>query len=70
VEIFHAATREEGDRILTAGGRVLNVCATAPHLADALKRAYAAAGEIHWPSKVLRRDIGRRVLEQGALAGR
>lgn len=70
VEIFHAATREEGDRLLSAGGRVLNVCATAPHLSEALKRAYAAAGEIHWPSKVLRRDIGRRVLEHGAVAGR
>jgi phosphoribosylamine--glycine ligase len=63
VEVFHAATAERGDRVVSAGGRVLNVCATGPHLAEALRRAYAAAAEIQWPSKVMRRDIGRRVLE-------
>jgi phosphoribosylamine--glycine ligase len=63
VEIFHAGTVEQEGRVLTAGGRVLNVCATGPQLVGALKRAYAAAAEIDWPSKVFRRDIGRRVLE-------
>ena len=66
VEIFHAGTREEGEKILTAGGRVLDVCASAPQLADALKRAYLAAAEIEWPSKVMRLDVGRRVLEHSA----
>jgi len=70
VEVFHAATREQGDDVVSSGGRVLNVCATGPYLPDALKRAYSAAGEIHWPSKVLRRDIGRRVLEQEGDPGR
>lgn len=68
VEVFHAGTADgEGDhegRVVTAGGRVLNVCATGPRLVDALRRAYTAAGEIHWPGKVLRRDIGRRVFER------
>ncbi len=63
VEVFHAATAEEGDHVVSAGGRVLNVCATGPQLAEALRRAYAAAAQIDWPSKVLRHDIGRRVLE-------
>jgi len=63
VEIFHAGTAEEGDRIVATGGRVLDVCATAPLLGEALRRAYAAAAEIHWPAMVLRRDIGRRILE-------
>ena len=40
----------------------MNICATGPRLQDALKRAYAAAGDIRWANKVLRRDIGRRVL--------
>ena len=35
---------------------------TGLQLVDALKRAYAAAAEIRWPSRILRRDIGRRVL--------
>ena len=45
------------------GGRVLNVCATGVNLRDALRRAYGAAAVIDWPSKVLRKDIGRAALE-------
>ncbi len=66
VEIFHAGTAERDGVLLTAGGRVLNVCAAGPRLAEALRRAYSAAAEIHWPSKLLRTDIGRRILELGA----
>jgi phosphoribosylamine---glycine ligase len=63
VEVFHAGTAMEGGRVVTAGGRVLNVCAVGADLSDALRTAYRAAGEIHWPNKVYRSDIGRRVLE-------
>ena len=66
VEIFHAATAVKDDRLIAAGGRVLNVCASGPTLRDALKRAYTAAAAIHWPHKVLRHDIGRRVLNRVA----
>ena len=69
VEIFHAGTVEQDGRVLTDGGRVLNVCATGRDLVAALRRAYAAAGEIDWPHRVLRRDIGRRVLERARSAG-
>src|SRR4029079_3603232 len=62
VQIFHAGTALVGDDLVSAGGRVLNVCATGPGLVDALKRAYAAAPEVDWPGKVLRHDIGKRVL--------
>ena len=62
VKVFHAGTKLQDGRVVSAGGRVLNVCATGPRLQDALKRAYAAAGDIRWANKVLRRDIGRRVL--------
>ena len=65
VEVFHAATALREDRVVTAGGRVLNVCATGASLRDALKSAYRAASEIRWPSQVLRQDIGRRVLSAG-----
>ena len=63
-EVFHAGTRR-GPRgeLLTAGGRVLSVCALGSDLVGALKRAYAGVAEIHWPGKVFRRDIGRRVLD-------
>ncbi|HTQ78467.1 MAG TPA: phosphoribosylglycinamide synthetase C domain-containing protein, partial [Thermoanaerobaculia bacterium] len=62
VTIFHAGTALAEDELVSAGGRVLNVCATGPDLAGALKRAYAAVDEIDWPGKVFRRDIGKRAL--------
>ena len=63
VEIFHAGTDvvrggELDGELVSAGGRVLSVCALAPDLTGALDRAYAAVGEIDWPGKVYRRDIG------------
>lgn len=64
IEIFHAATATKDDQLVAAGGRVLNVCASGPSLRDALKRAYLAAAMIRWPSKVMRHDIGRRVLNR------
>ncbi len=66
VFVFHAGTAVQEDRLVTAGGRVLNICATGQTLRDALKRAYSAANEIRWPSKILRHDIGRRLLERGS----
>ncbi|MGH6923410.1 MAG: phosphoribosylamine--glycine ligase [Propylenella sp.] len=62
VEIFHAATRREGDRILAAGGRVLNVAATGKTIAEAQARAYAAVDRIDWPEGFCRRDIGWRAI--------
>ncbi|HEX9799295.1 MAG TPA: phosphoribosylamine--glycine ligase [Thermoanaerobaculia bacterium] len=64
VELFHAGTSAVDGRIVASGGRVLDVGATGPDLASALRAAYDAAAEIRWPSKVLRTDIGRRLLER------
>ncbi len=61
--VFHAGTAEIEGAIVAAGGRVLNVGATGPDLASALRTAYSAAAEIDWPSKRLRTDIGRRFVE-------
>jgi phosphoribosylamine--glycine ligase len=65
VEIFHAGTalRTDGE-LVSAGGRVLSVCALGADLAGALDRAYAAVAEIDWPGKVFRRDIGGRFLSR------
>jgi len=65
VEIFHAGTARAGDDLVSAGGRVLSVCALDADLRGALKRCYAAVAEIDWPGKAYRRDIGRRVLDPG-----
>jgi phosphoribosylamine--glycine ligase len=58
VEIFHAGTAREGDRLITAGGRVLVVTATASSMADAAGLAYEAADRIDFEGKHMRRDIG------------
>ncbi len=64
VEIFHAGTRRDGDRIVASGGRVLNVTATGRTVAEAQARAYAAVDRIRWPGGFCRRDIGRRAIER------
>lgn len=66
VTVFHAGTALREGQLVSAGGRVLNVCATATELVEALRRAYSASSEIEWPSKTFRRDIGRRVVEHWA----
>jgi phosphoribosylamine--glycine ligase len=62
VEIFHAGTRRDGNRILANGGRVLDVCALGKTVAEAQARAYAAVDRIVWPEGFCRRDIGFRAV--------
>ncbi len=58
--VFHAGTkRGEDGSILTNGGRVLGVTATAPTLDEAIDGAYAAAGSISFQDMHFRHDIGR-----------
>ncbi|MGE5278244.1 MAG: phosphoribosylglycinamide synthetase C domain-containing protein, partial [Acidobacteriota bacterium] len=67
IEIFHAGTAREGDRLITAGGRVLVVTATAPTIAEAAGLAYEAADKIEFEGKHLRRDIGAHGLRMSRL---
>ena len=64
VEIFHAGTRADGDKVLANGGRVLSVCARGRTVAEAQARAYAAISRITWPQGFFRRDIGFRAIER------
>lgn len=61
-EIFHAGTRRDGERLLAAGGRVLNISARGKTVAEAQARAYAAAARIDWPGGFYRHDIGWRAV--------
>jgi phosphoribosylamine---glycine ligase len=67
VTVFHAGTACSasgvGDVVVTAGGRVLDVTATAPTLREARDRVYDALELISWPGMHYRRDIA-----DGALA--
>ena len=65
VTCYHAGDRREEWELVTSGGRVLGVTATAPTLEAALRDAYAAADSIRFEGKYLRRDIGQRALRAG-----
>jgi phosphoribosylamine---glycine ligase len=62
VKVFHAGTKREGDKIVAAGGRVLNVTATGKTLQEARTRAYKAVDLVDWPEGFCRCDIGWRGL--------
>jgi phosphoribosylamine--glycine ligase len=59
VKVLHAGTKRVGDSIVTAGGRVLGVTASAPSLEEALDKAYRGAENIHFDGMHYRRDIGQ-----------
>jgi phosphoribosylamine--glycine ligase len=63
VEVTHAGTALRDGRIVTAGGRVLNVTGLGPDPASARSAAYAAAEMIEFDGRQLRRDIGARAIE-------
>lgn len=65
VTVFHAGTKQDENGVLrTAGGRVLNVVATADDLPEAQKSALAAADAIHFEGKYFRRDIGAKAMAE------
>jgi phosphoribosylamine--glycine ligase len=65
VLVFHAGTRAESGRVLTAGGRVLTVAAVGPSLAAAQQRVYEAVDGIRFEGRHYRHDIAARELPQG-----
>jgi phosphoribosylamine--glycine ligase len=64
VEIFHAGTAMQDGQLVATGGRVLNITAMAPSVAQAQALAYAAIDKIDWPEGFCRRDIGWRAIER------
>jgi phosphoribosylamine--glycine ligase len=61
-QVFFAGVEEREGRRLTAGGRVLTVCARGRDLEQARERAYAAAARVHFEGAHLRRSVGARGL--------
>jgi phosphoribosylamine--glycine ligase len=63
--IIHAGTALNAQRqIVSAGGRVLGVCARAATLRAAADRAYAVCDRLQYAAKYFRRDIGARQLNR------
>jgi len=61
---FHAGTVLTGNKLTTAGGRVLCVVGLGDSVKVAQKQAYAATDLIHFEGAQLRRDIGWRALKR------
>ena len=61
-KVFHAGTRLEGEHAVTAGGRVLCVCALGDTVGEAQRRAYAEVAGISWHGEFHRHDIGWRAI--------
>ena len=62
VLVFHAGTKQDGDKIRAVGGRVLGVTALGATVREAQEKAYAAVDAIDWPEGFCRRDIGWRAV--------
>jgi len=61
-KVFHAGTRLAGDDAVTAGGRVLCVCALGASTVEAQSAAYERVAEITWKNAYYRTDIGYRAV--------
>lgn len=60
--IYVAGAKKDGDKLLSSGGRVLGVTATAPTLKEAVDKAYALTAKVKFDNGFCRKDIGRRAL--------
>lgn len=61
--VFHAGTRADQGRLVTAGGRVLTVVGRGSSFAQAIDRAYAGVRLVRFQGQHFRRDIGRRAVD-------
>lgn len=64
-EVYIAGAKLEGEKLVTSGGRVLSVVATAESLPAAIEKAYAQVPKVHFKNAFYRRDIGQRALQAG-----
>ena len=61
-KVFHAGTRLENGKVLTAGGRVLCAVGLGAGVAEAQRAAYALVDRLRWRGMQYRRDIGWRAI--------
>ncbi|MDF9797371.1 phosphoribosylamine--glycine ligase [Catalinimonas alkaloidigena] len=60
--VFHAGTRDENEKVLTNGGRVLAVTGTGKNIQEALDKSYSSVQKIVWDGYYYRKDIGQDLL--------
>lgn len=61
-KVFHAGTQQQGDNIVTSGGRVLCACALGETIQEAQTKAYELVDTIQWDNMFYRTDIGFKAL--------
>jgi len=62
IKVFQAGTALSDEGVVTAGGRVLCVCALGASVSEAQAEAYRACRQIHWDGAFTRGDIGYRAI--------
>ncbi|MGZ5070924.1 MAG: phosphoribosylamine--glycine ligase, partial [Methylobacter sp.] len=62
-KVFHAATKQIGNDLVTAGGRVLCACALGHDIKEAQSKAYELVNVIHWDNVYYRTDIGFKAIK-------
>ncbi|NBO59401.1 MAG: phosphoribosylamine--glycine ligase [Flavobacteriia bacterium] len=60
--VFHAATKSDGPKVLTNGGRVLTVTSYGKNLEVALAKSYDAVSKLSFENAYFRKDIGQDVI--------
>lgn len=61
VVVFHAGTKRDDSKIVTSGGRVLNVCSTGSTISSCMNSIYSAIESLNFEGMFYRRDIGRKI---------
>jgi len=62
-KVFHAGTQQQGNDIVTAGGRVLCACALGDDIQQAQTKAYELVEQIQWDGIYYRTDIGFKAIK-------
>ncbi len=60
--VFHAGTSVKDGKLVTSGGRVLNIVVNGDSLSDAIDKAYRECNKISFRDMYCRKDIGKRDL--------
>ena len=63
IKVFHSGTKNENDKILTNGGRVLCVTSLGNDVKQSRDLAYSATSKINWNGCYFRKDIGFRIMK-------
>jgi phosphoribosylamine--glycine ligase len=63
--VFHSGTKQDGDKVLTSGGRVFAVTSFGNSIQDAVSKSFKNAEKITFDKKYYRKDIGKDLMNWG-----